>query len=80
MDTTPTRHSPNAVLMLDQRLRRWPNIKPTLEKCTCLRESPPAQQTQNICIAFIQRQHNVFNVGPTLSYKCFVFTGCQYKL
>ena len=34
MDTTPTRHSPNAVLMLAQRLRRWPNIEPTLEKCT----------------------------------------------
>ena len=27
-------HSPNAVLMLDQRLPRWPNIEPTLEKCT----------------------------------------------
>ena len=34
LDTTPTRHSPNTVLMLGQRLRRWPNIEPTLEKCT----------------------------------------------
>ena len=34
LDTTPTRHSPNAVLMLGQRLRRWPNIEPILEKCT----------------------------------------------
>ena len=24
----------NAVLMLDQRLRRWLNIEPTLDKCT----------------------------------------------
>ena len=34
MDTTPTSHSPNAVLMLGKHLRRWPNIEPTLEKCT----------------------------------------------
>ena len=50
--------------MLGRRLRCWPNIEPTLEKC--LRESPHAQQTQNICIAFIQRRPNVFDVGPTL--------------
>ena len=34
MDTTLTRHSPNAVLMLDQRLRRWPNTKQALSQCT----------------------------------------------
>ena len=51
--------------MLGQRLRRWPNIEPTLETCTIL-ESPPAQQTQNICITFIQRRPNIFYVGPTL--------------
>ena len=28
------------------------------------------QQTQNICITFIQRRPNVFDVGPTL-YKCY---------
>ena len=50
--------------MLGQRLRRWPNIELTLNKC--LRESPPAQQTQYICITFIQRWPNVFDVGPTL--------------
>ena len=37
-----------------------------------------SQQTQNICITFIQRRPNVFDVGPTL-YKyyteCFVFAG-----
>ena len=32
------------------------------------------QQAQNICITFVQRRPNVFDVGPTL-YKCFVFTG-----
>ena len=32
-----------------------------------MRESPPAaQQTQEICITFIQRRPNVFDVGPTL--------------
>ena len=31
-----------------------------------LRESPPAQQTQNICITFIHCQPNVLDVGPTL--------------
>ena len=34
MDTTPTRHSPNAVSLLEQRLRRWPNIEQTLAECT----------------------------------------------
>ena len=33
----------------------------------CLTESPPAaQQAQDICITFIQRRPNVFDVGPTL--------------
>ena len=35
-----------------------------------------SQQTQNICITFVQRRLNVLNVGPTL-YKCYtnvVFT------
>ena len=28
------------------------------------------QKTQNICIEFVQRRPNVFDVGPTL-YKCY---------
>ena len=52
--------------MLGQRLRCWRNIEPTLENVQCLRESPPAQQTQNICITFIQRRPKVFDVGPAL--------------
>ena len=35
------------------------------------------QQTQNICITFIQRRPNVFDIGPTLykmSYTCFAFS------
>ena len=29
-----------------------------------------SQQTENICITFVQRRLNVFDVGPTL-YKCY---------
>ena len=29
----------------------------------------PSQQTQNMCITFVQRRPNVFDMGPTL-YKC----------
>ena len=39
--------------------QHWINLQ-------CLRESPPTQQTQNICITFIQRWPNVFDVCPTL--------------
>ena len=34
-----------------------------------------SQWTQNICITFIQRQTNVFDVGPTL-YKCYTNVLC----
>ena len=33
------------------------------------------QQTQNICIPFIQRRPNVFDAGPTL-YKCYTNVLC----
>ena len=36
---------------------------------------PTAQQTQNICIPFVQRRPNVFDVGPTL-YKCYTNVLC----
>ena len=31
-----------------------------------MRESPPAQQMQDICMTFMQCRPNVFDVGPTL--------------
>ena len=34
-----------------------------------------AQQTQNICITFIKRRPNVFDVGPTL-YTCYTNVLC----
>ena len=33
------------------------------------------QQTQNICITFVQRRPNVFDVGPTL-YNCYTNVLC----
>ena len=34
-----------------------------------------SQQTQNICITFVQRRPNVFDVGPAL-YKCYTNVLC----
>ena len=36
----------------------------------CSQYEGPSQQTQNICITFVQRRPNVFDVSPTL-YKCY---------
>ena len=33
------------------------------------------QQTHNICITFVQRRTNVFDVGPTL-FKCYTNVLC----
>ena len=50
--------------------QHWINVQ-------CLRESPPAaQQTQDICITFIQRRPKVFDVGPTLQEVTQMF--CVY--
>ena len=35
----------------------------------------PTQQTQNMCITFVQRRPNVFDVGPTL-YKWYTNILC----
>ena len=35
----------------------------------------PAQQTQNICTTFVQRQPNVFDAGPTL-YQWYTHVLC----
>ena len=52
--------------MLSQRLRRWPNIEPTLDKCTMFERKSSCQKTQDICMTFMQCRPNVFDVGPTL--------------
>ena len=38
-------------------------------------QSVPTQQTENICITFIQCWTNVEDVGPTL-YKCYTSVLC----
>ena len=43
-------------------------------KVTCI-----AQQTQNICITFVQHRPNVFDVGPTL-YKCHANVSCLMRV
>ena len=45
-----------------------PGIKDRSAQGQC--DSSPTQQAQNICITFVQRRPNVFDVGPTL-YKCY---------
>ena len=42
-----------------------------------------SQQTQNICITFVQRRSNVFDAGSTLYkmlYKCFMFAGTSFMV
>ena len=56
MNTTPTRHSPNAVLMLGQRLRRRPNIKTTLEKCSMV-------ERKSSCPANTTHLHNIYTTS-----------------
>ena len=59
-------------------------VKNKLNKCTMFeRKSSCAAQTQDICITFIQRRPNVFDVGPTLHkviHMFCVYWACQYKL
>ena len=70
-------------LFLDHCLQRLPNVKPPLHQCllvlqTMLHNEPTlssSQQTQNICITFIQRRPSVFDVGPTL-YKYYTNVLC----
>ena len=52
--------------MLGQRLRRWPNIEPTLDKCTMFERKSFCPANQDICMTFMQCRPNVFDVGPTL--------------
>ena len=55
--------------MLDQRLRRFPNIAPTQSKCIMF-----PVNTKHL-YDFIQCWTNVEDVGPTL-YKCYTIVLC----
>ena len=52
--------------MLGQRLRRWPNIEPTLNKCTMFKRKSSCPANTRHLYNIIQRRPNVFDVGPTL--------------
>ena len=63
LHTQQTRRRPNAGPMLAHRLRRWPSIKPELVQRLVFAGLRSTQQTQNICITFVQ---SVEDVGPAL--------------
>ena len=65
--------SPRVGLMSVHCLRRWPNSKKTLDPNLVL--TALSWQQQNICITFVQRRPNVFDVGATL-YKCYTNVLC----
>ena len=56
LDTAPTRHSSNAVLLLGQLLRRWPNIEPTLEKCTMFARMSFCRDTHSNTVSLFAEQ------------------------
>ena len=68
--TTPT--TPPTVDLSSQYSPRWYSI---LTAPRTQRKNGDAQQTQNICMTFVQRRPNVFDVGPTL-YKCHTNVSC----
>ena len=46
-----------------------------LSSRVCQHTTVSSEEKQNICITFVQRQPNVFDVGPTL-YKCYTNVLC----
>ena len=72
LHTQQTRRRPNAGPMLAHRLRRWPSINPALVQRLVFAEQRSTQETQNICITFVQC---VEDVGPAL-YKCYTNVLC----
>ena len=47
----------------------------TIEHLSVVMARGASQKTQNICITFVQRRPNVFDVGPAL-YKCYTNVSC----
>ena len=67
-DTTSQTVVSSAVYYPANMTESWPRSK-------CI-ENPVSQQTQNICITFVQCWTNVEDVGPTL-YKCYTDVLCS---
>ena len=76
MDTILVGHSPKAVLMLGQFLRRWPSIKPTLGECTMFARKAPLSMCWVSCFEIpaaiqsvvFQTQHPAKNIGGMTCY------------
>ena len=64
MSNPPSRH--NVDLLLDQRRRRWINVKPTL----ILQRFVPALPLQSDVLAPSQRCHMLASIIPTLADIC----------
>ena len=62
---------------VDRKITLWgESIRPNVAYRTAwCDEKAASKQTQNICITFIQRRPNVFDVGPTL-YECYTNVLC----
>ena len=65
----PSRQITNIDKMLDEHWDNVINFDPVPAKSCDVLGEVVTQKTQNICIAFVQRRPNVFDVGPAL-YKC----------
>ena len=79
MDTTPTRHSPNTVLMLDQHVRHWPNNKPTLAECTIFGKPSCAYIKRVSCFEIPAVIQSVSWVSAIVEMKLATFSGCGYR-
>ena len=60
---------------IDCQQIRLITMKSSQTRWVCLNTNASPQLKQNICITFIQRRPNVFDVGPTL-YKCYTNVLC----
>ena len=79
MDTIPARHSLNTVLMLDQRLRRWTNIEPTLAECTMFDEKLSCQYIHGIsCFATLVPRATLLGVASGLLQWRMLVTSCYF--
>ena len=67
--------------MLDQRLRRWPNIKPTLAECTMFEGKLSCQYIRGVsCFAFPTVIKSVnLQIQPTAKATGFYFSVLDKK-
>ena len=71
------KHLYNICTTSTQRLRRWSNIVQCSMYVLLGMIVLASQLIQNICITFVQRRHNVFDIGPTLFNVCIAGNECS---